>query len=180
MFLANGIGDGNTELYRQDEIDKLTDSLGLALSFYAFDDSPQNDPATWNKKIEVLSLSNQLYKMIYGENLMFYHNRLSQNYWLISTYQIAQGKIDETFESLEAMCYHAVEYDKSYIKDHGKYFTSIITNKLIYQKPSKDFHELKEHTECYRALEKLEHKRYDCIRQNTRLIEIIKKLNKYA
>ena len=180
MFLANGIGDENTELYRQDEIDKLTDSLGLALSFYAFDDSPQNDPNTWNKKIKVLLLSNQLYKMIYGENLMFYHNRLSQNYWLISTYQIAQGKIDETFESLEAMCYHAIEYDKSYINDHGKYFTSIITNKLVYPTQSKDFHELTEYTECHRILEKLAHERYDCIRQNTRLIEIIKKLNKYA
>ena len=178
--LAYGIGDENTELYRQDEIDKLTDSLGLALSAYAFDDLPQNNPTTWNKKIETLSLSNQLYKMIYGENLMFYHNRLSQNYWLISTYQIAQGKIDETLESLEAMCYHAIECDKSYINDHGKYFTSIITNKLIYQNPSKDFHEFIEHTECYRILEKLEHKRYDYIRQNPRFIEIIKKLNQYA
>lgn len=180
MFLANGIGDGNTELYRQDEIDKLTDSLGLALSFYAFDDSPQNDPNTWNKKIEVLSLSNLLYKMIYGENLMFYHNRLSQNYWLISTYQLALGKIDETFESLEAMCYHAIEYDKSYINDHGKYFTSIITNKLVYPKQSQDFHELTEYTECYRILEKLAHERYDYICQNPRFIEIVKKLNQYA
>ena len=177
--LALGIGDGNTEFYKQDEIDKLADSLGTSLSSYNFEDLSQNDPATWNKKIEVLNLSNQIYKIIYGDNLMYYYSRLSQNYWLISTYQIAQGKIDEAIETLEKMCYHAIENDKSYINNHGKCFTSIITNKLIYPKLSKDFHELTEHSECYRIIEKLSDKRYDCIRQNTRFIEIIEKMKQY-
>lgn len=178
--LALGIGDSNTELYRQDKIDKLTDNLGLSLSSYAFDDLPQNDLTTWNKKIDVLNLSNQLYKMIYGENLMYYHNRLSYNYWLISTYQIAQNKIDETFEALRKMCFHTIEYDKSYINDHEKYFTSIITNKLIYPKTDKNFHELTEHNQCYRIIEKLQHNRFDCIRQNPHFVDILKKLNQYA
>ncbi|MBQ8292260.1 MAG: helix-turn-helix transcriptional regulator [Bacilli bacterium] len=178
--LALGIGDGNTELYKQDEIDKLTDALGIALSNYNFEGYPQNDPSTWNKKIEVLTISNQLYKMIYGDNLMYHHSRLSNNYWLISMYQIAQGKIDEALEALDAMCFHAIEKDKSYTNDHGKYFTSIITDKLIYPKSSKDFHELTEHGECYRVIEKLQHERYDCIRQNPRFIENINKLIQYA
>lgn len=178
--LALGIGDGNTEFYKQDEIDKLADSLGTSLSSYYFEDLPQNDPLTWNKKIEVLNLSNQLYKMIYGDNLMYYHSRLSQNYLLISTFQIEQGKRDEAIEALEEMCYHAIEGDKSYTNDHGKYFTSIITDKLIYPKPSKDFHELTEHSECYRIIEKLSDKRYDCIRQNPRFIEIVEMLTQYA
>ncbi len=180
LVLALGIGDGNTEFYKQDEIDKLTDALGTSLSRYNFEDLPQNDPSTWNKKIEVLKLSNQLYKMIYGDNLMFYHVRLSHNYLLISNYQIAQGNTDEALESLERMCYHAVEDDKSYINDHGKYYTSIITNKLIYPKPSKDFHELTEHSESYRIIEKLKEKRYDCIRQNPRFIEIVEKMKQYV
>ena len=122
--LALGIGDENTEFYKQDEIDKLADSLGTSLSSYNFEDLPQNDPSTWNNKIEVLNLSNQIYKIIYGDNLMYYHSRLSQNYLLISTYQIAQGKTEEALETLEKMCYHAIANDKSYINDHGKYFTS--------------------------------------------------------
>ena len=178
--LSLGIGDGNTEFYKQDEIDKLADSLGTSLSSYNFEDLPQNDPTAWNKKIEVLNLSNQVYKMIYGDNLTYYHSRLSQNYWLISTYQIAQSKTEEALETLEKMCYHAIENDKSYINDHGKYFTSIITNKLTYLKSSKDFHELTEHSECYRIIEKLSDKRYDCIRQKPRFIEIVKKLNQFA
>lgn len=33
---------------------------------------------------------------------------------------------------------------------------------------------------CNRVIEKLKHERYECIRQNPRFIENIKKLNQYA
>ena len=175
-----GIGDGNTELYIQDEIDKLTDCLGTAITSYPLADELPNDPSTWDKKIEMLNTSNQLYKMIYGENLMFYHVRLSRNYWLISTYKTAQGKIDEALASLEKMCCHAIEYDKAYISDHGKFYTSIFTDKLVYPEPGKDFHELTEHTNCYYMLEKLQNKRYDCMRGDPRFVSIIESLDQYA
>jgi len=178
--LACGIGDGNTEFYIQDEIDKYTDGLGLSIQNLALHEDVPDGPSTWNKKIEMLAVSNHLYKMIYGDNLMFYHCRLSRNYWLISTYQIAQGKKEESLESLGKMCYHAIEHDKAYINDHGKYFTSILTDKLIYPEPSKDFHELTEHTECYHILEKMKHPRYDSIRQDPRFISIVEKLNQYV
>lgn len=175
-----GIGDGNTEMYIQDEIDKLTDCLGIAIRNYVLNEDLPNDLSTWDRKIEMLNISNQLYRMIYGDNLMFNHIRLSYNYWLISTYQISQKKIAEALSSLDQMCYHAVEYDKAYINDHGKYYTSILTDKLIYPEPSKDFHELKEHTNCYHMLERLQHKRYDTIREDKRFNEIIGKLKEYA
>lgn len=178
--LACGIGDGNTEFYIQDEIDKLTDDLGLSIHHLVLHEDLPDDPSTWDKKIEMLTISNQLYQMIYGDNLMFYHVRLSRNHWLISTYQISQGKKDGAFESLEKMCYHAVEYDKAYIHDHGKFYTSIFTDKLIYPEPNKDFHELTEHTECYHILKKMQHPRYDRIRKAPRFIAIIDKLNPYA
>lgn len=178
--LSCGIGDGNTEFYIQDQIDKLTDGLGLSIINLVQHEDLPNDPSTWDKKIEMLTVSNHLYKMIYGDNLMFYHCRLSRNYWLISTYQIAQGKNAETLESLEKMCYHAIEYDKAYIHDHGKFHSSIFTDKLIYPEPSQDFHELTEHTECYHILKKMQHTRYDCIRQELRFISIVEKLNQYA
>jgi transcriptional regulator with XRE-family HTH domain len=139
---SSGIGDGNTEVYIQDEIDKLTDCLGTSIQRLALHEDLPNDPSTWDKKIEMLTVSNQLYTMIYGDNLMFYHTRLSRNYWLISTYQMSQGKAEDTLASLEKMCHHAVEYDKSYMSNHGKMYTSIFTDKLVYPEPSKDFHEL--------------------------------------
>lgn len=180
LALACGIGDGNTEFYIQDEFHKLTDALGIAIRNYALNDELPNGQHTWDRKIEMLHISNQLYKLIYGDNLMFHHIRLSHNYWLISTYQMSQGKKSETLISLEKMCYHAVEYDKSYINDHGKYYSSILTDKLIYPVPNKDFHELTEHNQCYYMLDRLENKRYDVLRKEPRFVSIIKQLNQFA
>lgn len=177
---SQGIGDGNTEIYIQDEIDQLTDCLGTAISGYAVHDDLPNDPSTWDRKIEMLTVSNQLYKMIYGDDLMFYHVRLSHHYWLISTYQMAKGGADAALASLENMCHHAVAYDRSYLHDHGKRYTSVFTDRLIYPEPSKDFHELTEHSNCYYMLEKLKNKRYDSIREDSRFVSIIKKLKQYA
>ena len=111
---------------------------------------------------------------------MFYHIRLSRNYWLISTYQIVQAKNEETLESLEKMCYHAIEYDKAYINDHGKFYTSILVDKLIYPEPSKDFHECTEHTECYHIHKKMQHPRYDRIRGEPRFVSIVENLEQYV
>lgn len=178
--LSNGIGDGNNEQYRQDEIDKLADALGLSIKNYVLDDELPNDPSTWDKKIEMLKISNRIYQMIYGEDLLFYHTRLSMNYWLISTYRIAQGKTEEALDSLEKMCCHAIAYDKAYLNDHGKHYSSILVDKLVYPEKSKDFHELTEHTDSYYMLDRLQHTRYDSIRQEPRFIKVLEALKEYA
>lgn len=175
-----GIGDGNNEMYIQDEIDKLTDSLGIAIRNLVLDDELPNDPSTWDKKIKMLEISNKLYFMIYGDNLMFHHCRLSFNYWIISTYQMSQGKIEETLSSLEKMCKHSVAYDLSYKNDHGKYYTSILVDKIVYPEPNKDFHELTEHSQCWYMLDRLQNNRYDSIRNDERFTAIEKKLKEYA
>ena len=81
---------------------------------------------------------------------------------------------------LKKMCYHAVEYDQAYSNDHGKFYTSILTDRLIYPAPSKDFHELTEHTDCYHMLDRLQHGRYDCIRKEPRFLSVVEKLKQYA
>ena len=178
--LSFGIGDGNTKFYIQDEIDKLTDGLGLAIRNLALNDDLPNDSSTWESKIEMLRISNQLYFMIYGDDLMFHHNRISFNHWLISTYQMALDKTEEAMESLEKMCGHAVSYDMSYQNDHGKHFTSFLVDTQIYPEKSEDFHELTEHTHCYYLLDRLQHDRYDCIRQDPRFVSVVERLNQYA
>jgi len=178
--LACGIGDGNTEWYIQDEIHKLTDCLGTALRALAVSEEVPNDPSAWEKKIEMLTVSNRLYEMIYGENLMFYHCRLSRNFWLISTYQLSLGRPEDALSSLENMCAHAVAYDLSYRNNHGKSYTSIFTDKLIYPEPGKNSHELTEHTECYHLIERLQSHRYDGIRDHERFRAVIAALEEYA
>lgn len=178
--LSGGIGDGKTKFYIQDEIDKLTDALGLAIRNLVMNEDIPNDPTTWDSKIEMLRVSNQLYFMIYGDDLMFHHNRISFNHWVISTYQMSLGKTEDAMESLEKMCDHAVSYDISYQNDHGKHFTSFLVDTQVYPEKNRDFHELTEHTHCYYMLDHLQHGRYDGIRQDPRFISIVEKLNQYA
>ncbi len=177
---TSGIGDGNTEFYIQDTICTLVHRLGTEISNLVLNDDLPNDPSTWDKKIKMLKTSNEIYRLIFGDNLMFVHDSLAYNYYLISTYEIAQGKMEDTLETLEKMCYHTVEYDKSYLNDHGKSFTSIFTDKLTYPFPGKDFHELIEHNQCYYRLDRLGYERYDCIRDNERFIAVVKTLEEHA
>lgn len=178
--LSSGIGDGKTKFYIQDEIDQLTDALGLAIRNFVLNEDLPNDPSTWDNKIEMLRIANQLYFLIYGDDLMYHHGRIFYNHWLISTYQMALCKIEEAMESLEKMCDHAITYDISYQNDRGKHFTSFLVDTQIYPEISKDFHEHSEHTHCYYMLDRLQHGRYDCIRQDPRFVSIVERLNQYA
>ena len=139
-----------------------------------------NDASTWENKIEMLRVSNKLYSLIYGDDLMYHHFRLAFNHWLISTYEIALGKAKEALDSLEKMCDHAVACDLSYQNDHGKHFSSFLVDTQIYPENGEDFHELTEHTHCYYMLEKMQHTRYDCIRQDPRFRSVTEKLELYA
>jgi len=177
---SRGIGDGNNEVYKQDEIEKLADHLGLAIRNLTLDEELPNDPSTWEKKIEMLQTSNALYLLIFGDNLMFHHCRVAFNHWLISSFQMAQGKTEEALLSLEKMCQHTVAYDESFANDHGKYFTSILVDKIIYPEPGKEFHELTEHSQSWHMLDRLESNRYDAVRGETRFEAIVKKLKEYA
>jgi len=147
--LADGIGDSKTEWYIQDAIDKYADNLGISLRNLALHEDLPNDPSTWDKKIEILKKSNEIYRLIYGDSPMYYHIRLSQNDWLISTYLIAQGKRGEALDALELMCEHTLAYDRSCTEDHGKSFSSILTDKLIYAEPGREPHELTVHNQCF-------------------------------
>ena len=171
--LAYGIGDERTEFYKQDEIDKLTDALGLAIRNYALDAALPNDSTTWDRRIEMLNVSNRLYFLIYGEDLLFYHIRIAYNCFFLSTYQLAQGKTEDALESLEEMSRHAVAYDESFLRDHGRAFTSILTDTLFYPKPGEDFHECTAHTTCYDMLERLAGDRYDPLRENPRFQAVV-------
>ena len=178
--LSNGIGDGKTKFYIQDEIDKLTEALGSAIQNLVLNEDLPNDRSTWESKIEMLRVSNQLFFMIYGNDLMYHHSRGSFNYWIISTYQMSLKKTEDALDSLEKMCNHAVAYDISYQKDRGRNFTSFLVDTQIYPEKSKEFNELTEHTQCYYMLEKLKNKRYDSIRNDKRFIDIANTLKQYA
>ncbi len=111
---------------------------------------------------------------------MFHHTTLEWNYWLISTYLIAQGKEGETLDALESMCAHALAYDHSYEEDHGKSYSSIFTDKLIYPEHGKDVHEWTEHNQSWYMLDHMKASRYDVIRDNKRFVAIVNALEEKA
>lgn len=172
--------DENTERYIQDEIDKLTDCLGTAIQNLVLNEALPNDESTWEEKIRLLQTSSELYRMIYGDDLLFYHCRLSQNAWLLSTYQLSLGRTEDALVSLESMCRHAVAYDRAYVEDRGKSYTSPLVDKLIYPEISEDFHELEEHNDCWYKLEAMQNKRYDVMRDNPRFAAVVRELERHA
>ena len=178
--LSSGIGDGNTEWYIQDEIDKLTDRLGTSIWNLVLNEDLPNDESTWEKKIKMLEISNEIYKAVYGDDLFLYHVRLSRNYWLISTYLIAQGKNAEAIDALEKMCEHGLAYDHSNREERGKHYTSILTEKLVCPEPGRDSHELTEHNESYYLLNLMKDHRYDGIRDEEHFVAVVEKLEDEA
>ncbi len=172
-----GLGDGNTEVYIQDEIDKLTDHLGMAIRRLVLSEDLPNDPPAWDRKISMMETSSQLYRMIYGEDLKFYHIRLSFNYWIISRYRMSQGKTEEAISSVESMCRHALAYDEAFRSGHGQTYTSPFVDKIIY--PGQNDYEL-ERPESYYMLDRLQNQRYDPIREDERFKAVIKKLEEYS
>ena len=112
--------------------------------------------------------------------MMFYHCRVGKNYRIMATYLIAQGKVEETLATLEKSCEHTIAYDRSYLCDHGKNYTSIFVDKITYPEPGKDFHELKEHSQSWVMLDRLKQDRYDCIRNDERFATIEKRLMEYS
>ncbi len=180
FLLSQGIGDGHTAEYIQDEIDRLTDCLGCAIHNLVLSEDLPNDPDTWERKIEMMRTSNKLYETIYGEDMMFYHNRLSFGHWIISTYEMSLGRAEDAMTSLERMADHAVAYDISYRDDHGKTYSSPYVNTVVYPIPGDpDFHELHEHSNSHFLLEKLQNHRYDPIRETERFQSVLARLREY-
>ena len=159
--LADGIGDGKVDIYTQDSITKHIDDVCMQIQGLVLDDELSNDSSTWDKKIEMLYTAINIYKLVYGQNLMDKHASISRYYYLISTYLLAQGKTEETFECLEKMVYHSKKYDKSYESDRGKYYSSALTDKIKYVDDRKYVHNC-----SYYMLDDLDSNCFDGIREN--------------
>ncbi|MBQ8382270.1 MAG: helix-turn-helix transcriptional regulator [Clostridia bacterium] len=163
--LAN-LYDNNAVIHHKQElIETLVSLLENTLRNYIAYDLP-NDPEHWDEKIAMLRKLIELYYFIYGDNLLFYHYRVAGIYRYIATYQVAQGKVDETLTTLETMCDHIIAHCNA---RHGERYTSPFTDRLIYQEVNEDWHEPTEHNYAYEIVTyKLTQDRYDPIREEPR------------
>ncbi len=173
--LANGIGDGKVDFYIQDSITKHINDVCMQIQWLVLDDELPNDSSTWDKKIEMLYTAINIYKSVYGEDLMGNHASVSRYYYLISTYLLAQGKTEAALECLERMAYHGMEYDKSYENDRGKYYSSYLCDKVKYTDDRKYVHSY-----SYYMLSDLDSVRFESIRANEKFKEIYAKCEESA
>ncbi len=60
----------------------------------------------WDGKIAMLEKIIDFYHFVFGENMLCYHSRVAGLHRIIATYNVAQGKYDETLDCLERMLYH--------------------------------------------------------------------------
>ncbi len=164
----------------QDYMDKLTDSLATTMQWYIIDCIP-NGADMWEAKIEMFEKLIELYRFVYGENLLFYHSRVSGLYRVIATYKVAQGKYDETLDCLERMLYHIQEKNK--VRPGDKH-TSPFTDQLAYGEvlPGMGaFDDLSVHNDAWYVLNgKLNQSRYDPIREMPRFVRIVEELTAIA
>ena len=169
--------EGEKSVYhQQDYIETLTDALGTLLQDYIAYTLP-NGPETWDEKIAMLEWVIGLYKFVFGNNLLFYHNRVAALYRYIATYLVAQKKYDETLTVLEKICCHVEELHRS---KHGEHYSSPFSDRLVYPIPSDDFKDLVAHNQAWYTNQKMKQSRYDPIRENERFKAIETRLSAIA
>lgn len=168
------------EIYLQKAIELCTAYLTLSIKELVFESELQDDKSTLERKIRMLKTANEIIRMIFGEDMMYHHARVSYFAKHMATIQLALGRTDDALDSLEEMMRHAIACDESYENDHGRHFTSPFVDSLIYTVESSDFPDPKEHNQCWYRLEFLADSCYDCLRENERFRTIIKELEHRA
>ncbi len=156
----------------QDYIERLADTLGTTMTEYVAYSIP-NSPDRWDEKIGCFERIIELYSFVFGEDMLFYHDRVAYLCRVIATYKVAQGKLDETCDWLESMTDHALLADKAVPGDR---YTSPFTDRLIYPGDSEGFDANTVHNSAYYCRMKLNQGRYDPIRESERFGQICARL----
>ena len=171
---------GSRRIYLQQVIELCTTYLTLSIKELAFETEPSNGKPGQERGIQMLKTANEITRLIFGEDMMYHHARVSYYAKHMSTMQLALGKTDDALDSLEEMARHAIACDASYQSDHGRHFTSPLVDALVYTGTSSNFPDNEEHNQCWYRLEFLADSCYDCIREDERFRAIVKELKSRA
>lgn len=169
-------GDPSKLEHVQDYFEKLTDSLASRMCSYILSDIP-NTSDRWDEKVGYLEKLIDLYRFVFGENMLCYHDNVSRIYYYISTYRMAQGRCDEAIEALGQMADHALLADRA---KPGDRFTSPFTDQLVYSGPTEEFDFYEFHNCAYYCRENVDMARFDSIAENERFKAVMAKLDESA
>ena len=158
--------------HSQDYMERLLTSFHSQVYSYVIAHIP-NTPDRWDEKIRYFDWLIEAYKMFFGDHMLYYHSDVANLHHIVSTYTVAQGKIEDTLDRLEKMTEHALKADMA---KSGDAYTSPFTNKLVYPGNCKDFDAWTVHNNAYYCRQWISSKRYDPIRKEPRFKQICEKL----
>lgn len=170
----------DTGSFLQQAIERCTEYLTVNIKELALDVELPNDKSTWERKIEMLTVANEITRMIFGANLMYHHSEVFYNLKHIATYQVALGRTDDALDSLQKMAQHALAYDLSYENDRGKHFISPFVDTVVYNEENSEFPTDTEHNQCWYGLKLLTGSCFDSLRDNEKFRAITKTLETKA
>lgn len=170
QYLPNGLK------YYQQYIKTVASRLLLMLQDYIAYVMP-NDFEQWDEKITMFEKLIEMYKLIFGEDMLAFHLDVASVYRYIATYTVAQGNYEKTLDMLEMTVNH---FEKGLNTDGGNY-TSPFINQLSYDADNASWNKFGIHNPAFYTLEKLQcQDRYDPIRNTERFDAIIKNLKLIA
>lgn len=136
-----------------------------------------NDSDKWDEKIAMFEKLIEMYKLIFGDDMLAYHLDVASVYRYIATYTVAQGNYEKTLDVLEMVVYH---FEKGLNTSGGNY-TSPFINQLSYDPSNAPWRKYDTHNPAFYTLEKLEcQDRYDAIRNTERFAAVIERLKLIA
>ena len=168
--------DDDAKFYQQKLIDILTDALGNWLVNYIINRIP-NGRERFDEKVEMFYKVIDLYKFIYGENLLCHHTDVAYIYRVIATYRVAQKRYDETLDVLEKMCYHCEKRVETQIGDN---FDSEFSYLLKSYGDNTEYQDDPIHNIAWFCLIRLDQPRYDPLRDMPKFKEIVDRLKAIA
>ena len=168
--------DDDAKFYQQKLIDILTDALGNWLVNYIINRIP-NGRERFDEKVDMFYKVIDLYKFIYGENLLCHHTDVAYIYRVIATYRVAQKRYDETLDVLEKMCYHCEKRVETQIGDN---FDSEFSYLLKSYGDNTEYQDDPIHNIAWFCLIRLDQSRYDPLREMPKFKEIVDRLKAIA
>lgn len=133
-------------------------------------------PYTFDERIEALKKINDVYDILFENgDFGFYHTRLYFTNRVIAACYANKKDVEQTLFYLDKSKYHAITFDN---------LSSVITHTSLlvknYKMDSAEWSFSAQCNSCYELLDKLEHERYDFLRDNEKFFVITDELKLYA
>lgn len=130
---------------------------------------------TVDEKIKVMNKGIELFGVIFGDDCLYYHDRLANSYRQLAMLYLYKGNADSALDCVEKMASHAISYDTR--PEHAVY-TSVLLNKVEYKKG--DMGESENITLCSKLLKgRFGSKVWEPIRNNPRFVSTVESMEKY-